>query len=162
MEDLGDVGASWLLGASETLLFHAREPLEPLRNHCALEMAALKTLRSHYMLKMVALKPLRSHCALKMAALQPFRMESCVCLLCLLQSHFKATVHPKELLQSHFANCLGLMCLLKLRSRYALEVASEILVLLQLSCAPLKSFSQDSVHVYARVHTSNIIYDIHT
>ena len=59
---LGIFGASWLLGASETLLFYAQEPLEPLRSHCALEMAALKALRSHYVLKMVARKPLRSHC----------------------------------------------------------------------------------------------------
>ena len=55
--DLGDLGASWLLGASETLLFHAREPLEPLRSHSALEMAALKPFQSHYVLEMVALKP---------------------------------------------------------------------------------------------------------
>ena len=122
-------------------------------------MAALKPLRSHYVLKMVARKPLRSHCAFEMAALKPFRMESCVCLLWLLQSHFEATVHPKELPRSHFANCLGLIELLEaLRSRYALDVASEIMVLLQLSCAPLKSFSHNSVHGYAQVHTSNYIY----
>ena len=79
-----------------------------------------------------------------------------LCVLALAASKpLRSHVHPKELLQSHFANCLGLMWLLqKLRSRYTLDVASEILNLLQLSCAPLKSFSQNSVHVYARVHTS--------
>ena len=30
IEGSRDVGASWLFGASETLLFHASEPLEPL------------------------------------------------------------------------------------------------------------------------------------
>ena len=38
-------------------VFHARAPLEPLRSHSALEMAALKLLRSHYVLEMAALKP---------------------------------------------------------------------------------------------------------
>ena len=86
------------MAALKPVRSHAQEPLEPLRSHCALEMAALKAFRSHYVLKMVARKPLGSHCALEMAALKPFRMESCVCLLWLLQNHFEAIV-PKPLRQ---------------------------------------------------------------
>ena len=87
-EDLWDFGASWILGASETLPFHAREPLEPLRSRCALIVVALKPFRSHYALEMVALKLPQSHRKLELAML-PLQnhFEACVCLLWLLQNH---------------------------------------------------------------------------